>query len=75
VLERAVGADPARDAVLAQVFDGDLAAAPKRLREFLRAVGIKTDFADYGVPEDDSRRMVAQALDGVRGKNFIGART
>jgi phosphonate metabolism-associated iron-containing alcohol dehydrogenase len=74
VLERAAGADPGRDAVLAQIFDGDLAGAPARLRAFLRAVGVKTEFADYGVPEEDSRRMVANALDGVRGKNFIGAR-
>jgi hypothetical protein len=74
VLERAVGADPRRDAVLAAIFDGDLAGAPRKLREFLRRVGVKTEFADYGVPEEDSRRMVAAALDGVRGKNFIGAR-
>ena len=73
VLERAVGADPGRDAVLASIFDGDLAGAPRRLREFLRAVGVKTEFADYGVDEADSRRMVAHAMEGVRGKNFIGA--
>ena len=75
VLERAVGSDAGRDAVLARIFDADLANAPRRLREFLRAVGVKTEFADYGVPEEDSRRMVAHALDGVRGKNFIGMRT
>ena len=74
VLERAAGADPARDAVLAQVFDGGLAGAPQRLREFLRAVGVKTEFADYGVDAAESSRMVADALDGVRGKNFVGAR-
>ena len=73
VLERARGRDAGRDAILAQVFDGDLAGAPARLREFLRAVGVKTEFADYGVAEEDSRRMVAQALEGVRGRNFIGA--
>jgi phosphonate metabolism-associated iron-containing alcohol dehydrogenase len=73
VLERAIGADPARDAVLAQVFDGDLEGAPRRLRDFLGRVGVKTEFADYGVAEADSMRMVANALDGVRGKNFIGA--
>jgi len=75
VLERAAGTDPARDAVLAQVFDGDLAGAPRRLREFLQAVGVKTEFADYGVDATESRRMVDHALDGVRGKNFIGARS
>jgi hypothetical protein len=74
VLERARGADPGRDAVLAAVFDGDLGGAPRRLREFLARVGVKTEFADYGVTEEDSRRMVAQALDGVRGRNFIGVR-
>jgi alcohol dehydrogenase class IV len=73
VLERAIGADASRDAVLAAIF-GDLAAAPGKLREFLRALGVKTEFSDYGVPEADSRRMVAQALDGVRGRNFIGNR-
>jgi alcohol dehydrogenase class IV len=74
VLERARGADPDRDAVLAQVFGGDLAGAPARLRAFLAGVGISSDFADYGVPPEESRRMVANALDGVRGRNFIGAR-
>ena len=74
VLERATGADPGRDAVLAQVFDGDLAGAPRRLRLFLESVGVSSDFSDYGVAGDESARMVAQALDGVRGRNFIGAR-
>ena len=73
-LERAVGADPGRDTVLAAIFDGDLAGAPRRLREFLASVGVKTEFADYGVAEQDSRRMIANALDGVRGKNFVGNR-
>jgi phosphonate metabolism-associated iron-containing alcohol dehydrogenase len=74
VLERAVGADPARDAVLAMVFDGDLKAAPRRLADFLARVGVDSDFGAYGVSEEDSRRMVAQAMEGVRGRNFIGAR-
>jgi len=73
VLERAVGADPARDAVLAAIFGGDLAGAPRRLREFLASVGVKTEFSDYGVDATDSGRMVAHALEGVRGRNFIGA--
>ena len=74
VLERALGKDAGRDAVLAQVFDGDLAAAPHRLRAFLESVGVATEFAAYGVSEADSLRMVEHALEGVRGKNFIGAR-
>ena len=73
VLRRAVGADPGRDAVLAQVFDGDLEGAPAKLEAFLRRVGVSPDFAAYGVGEEESRRMVAHALGGVRGKNFVGS--
>ena len=73
VLERAIGVDPGRDAVLGSVFNDDLRNAPRRLVEFLERVGVQTEFAAYGVTDDDSRRMVAQAMDGVRGKNFIGA--
>jgi phosphonate metabolism-associated iron-containing alcohol dehydrogenase len=73
VLERAIGVDPGRDAVLASVFDGDLHEAPRRLTAFLESVGVDSDFGAYGVSEDDSRRMVAQAMEGARGRNFIGA--
>ncbi len=73
VLERAMGREAGRDAVLAAVFDHDLAQAPGRLRAFLERVGVATGFAAYGVDDADSRRMVAHALDGVRGRNFIGA--
>ncbi len=73
VLQRALGVDPDRDAVLAAVFDGDLEGAPARLGGFIRSLGVGTEFADYRVDEADSRRMVDEAMDGVRGKNFIGA--
>jgi hypothetical protein len=73
VLERAIGIDAGRDALLATVFDGDLGAAPRRLTAFLESVGVESDFGAYGVSDDDSRRMVAQAMEGVRGRNFIGA--
>ena len=73
VLERAMGRDPDRDAVLAAVFDGDLPGAPRRLRAFIESAGVATEFDAYGVDEADSRRMVAHAMEGVRGKNFIGA--
>lgn len=73
VLRRALGADAGRDAVLARIFDDGLADAPAQLEAFLQRVGVATDFAHYGVDEADARRMVAHALDGVRGRNFIGA--
>jgi phosphonate metabolism-associated iron-containing alcohol dehydrogenase len=73
VLERARGRDASRDALLARVFDGDLDGAPERLRAFLRGLGVDPEFAAYGVAEGESRRIVAHALEGVRGRNFIGA--
>jgi len=73
VLERAIGRSAERDAVLARVFGGALSDAPRVLRDFLERVGVSTRFESYGVTAADSERMVAAALDGVRGKNFIGA--
>ncbi|MNP86868.1 hypothetical protein D3C76_1873660 [compost metagenome] len=57
-----------------QVFGPDLDQARVRLREFLQSLGVKTDFADYGVDADEAQAMIAHALQGARGKNFIGAR-
>jgi phosphonate metabolism-associated iron-containing alcohol dehydrogenase len=73
VLERALGADAGRDAVLARIFDGDLASAPRRLTQFLEELGVSTRFASYGVSDARRDEMIAAALEGVRGKNFIGA--
>jgi phosphonate metabolism-associated iron-containing alcohol dehydrogenase len=73
VLERARGIDRDRDAVLASIFDGDLNGAPDRLARFLEHVGVATDFDAYGVDAAEAQRMVADAMDGVRGRNFIGA--
>jgi hypothetical protein len=38
-------------------------------------VGVCTRFSAFGVSTDDEARIVTAALDGVRGKNFIGAGT
>jgi phosphonate metabolism-associated iron-containing alcohol dehydrogenase len=73
VLARASGIDHGRDAVLARIFGEDLGAAPARLTRFLEELGVSTRFSAYGVSTDDEARIVTAALDGVRGKNFIGA--
>ncbi len=72
VLERAIGVDLRRDAVLAEIF-GDLSDAPQRLAAFLQRLGVSTEFAAYGVGAADAQAMVADAIGGVRGRNFIGA--
>lgn len=74
VLERAIGQSPERDAVLERAL-GDLDAAPGRLVRFIEALGVRTRFADYGVSDDQALQMVAHALTGARGKNFIGTHT
>ncbi|SEN52146.1 phosphonate metabolism-associated iron-containing alcohol dehydrogenase [Pseudomonas sp. ok272] len=73
VLGLAWGRDRGRDQVLQRVFGDDLGQAQARLRGFLHGLGVKTEFADYGVPEAEARAMIASALQGARGKNFIGA--
>ena len=73
VLDRALGVDAGRDAVLARIFGQDLASAPAHLTRFLEELGVSTRFASYGVSAEDEQSLVAAALDGVRGRNFIGA--
>ena len=73
VLKRALGADAGRDAVLARVFDCKLIEAPAFLTAFLEQLGVSTRFETYGVSAAESEKMIVNALDGVRGKNFIGA--
>ena len=71
VLERALGRRADRDAVLAQAL-GPNAGAPQRLAAFIERLGVKTRFADYGVSDEQAEQMVAHALTGARGRNFIG---
>lgn len=71
VLERALGQRADRDAVLERAL-GPLAGAPQRLAAFIEKLGVKTRFADYGVSDDEAQAMVAHALTGARGRNFIG---
>lgn len=73
VLERALGADRDRDAVLERIFGPRLSEAPRRLTAFLEELGVSTRFASYGVSESEASHMIANAMEGVRGKNFIGA--
>jgi hypothetical protein len=72
VLERAIGHDAGRDAVLAQALRMPLADAPRQLAAFIESLGVKTRFADYGVGEDEAREMLLHAQSGARGRNFIG---
>ncbi|MES2584269.1 MAG: iron-containing alcohol dehydrogenase PsrA [Pseudomonadota bacterium] len=73
VLEKAWAKSPDRDRTLQRLFGPDLSVATRRLRDFLQSLGIKTEFADYGVANSEALAMIARAMEGARGKNFIGA--
>jgi alcohol dehydrogenase len=45
------------------------------LTAFLQGLGVKTDPSVYGVSSSDWARLVDKALEGERGRNFIGRRT
>jgi phosphonate metabolism-associated iron-containing alcohol dehydrogenase len=72
VLELAIGQREDRDQVLEQALGAPLADAPQRLCVFIESLGVKTSFADYGVDEEEARKMMLHAQGGARGKNFIG---
>lgn len=74
VLARAMGLRADRDAVLAQAL-GPLEHAQQRLRDFIESLGVRTRFIDYGVDDAQAQIMIAHALTGARGRNFIGSET
>ncbi|MGF0239039.1 iron-containing alcohol dehydrogenase PsrA [Rhodococcus sp. IEGM1300] len=73
VLGLAWGHDEARDRTLQRVFGSDLQKAQDQLREFLHSLDVKTEFTDYGVTAQEAEQMINFAMQGARGKNFIGS--
>ncbi|MGJ7573471.1 iron-containing alcohol dehydrogenase PsrA [Variovorax sp. RB2P76] len=73
VLEKAWARSPDRDRTLQRLFGADLSVGAGRLRDFLQGLGVKTEFADYGVADGEAAAMIARAMEGARGRNFIGA--
>lgn len=59
---------------LSAIFDGNLREGADRLDQLFRRLGVSTDPASYGIPGSEWESMVASALDGERGQNFIGSR-
>ncbi len=73
VLEMALGRSASRDAVLAEALGRPLEQAPARLTAFLEGLGVPARFAAYGLAEQEAQDLIARALTGARGRNFIGA--
>jgi phosphonate metabolism-associated iron-containing alcohol dehydrogenase len=62
-----------RDAVLVRVFGPQVADPAAALEAFLGSLGVDTRFSAYGVTEADARGMIDGAMQGPRGRNFVGA--
>ena len=69
----AQGKRPDRDAVLSKVFGEQVTDPASALEAFLGKLGVDTQFSTYGVTEKDARGMIDGAMQGPRGRNFIGA--
>lgn len=72
VMRSVIGQNADCDAALRRIFGDDLEAGLIRLEEFLKALGVSTRATDYGVSAENWRAAIADALDGERGRNFIG---
>jgi phosphonate metabolism-associated iron-containing alcohol dehydrogenase len=72
VWRMAEGHNAERDRLLGSVFDAGVQQGATLLEAFLESVGVSTAFSDYGVDDAIATRIISDALDGVRGKNFIG---
>jgi phosphonate metabolism-associated iron-containing alcohol dehydrogenase len=74
VMASVIGADAAADAALKRIFGDDLTAGVARLAAFLEGLGVSTSPGDYGVSGADFRDLITGALEGERGRNFIGSK-
>ena len=74
VLRSVIGLDAGCDAALAQIFGTDLRTGADRLQGFLEELGVSTRPADHGVGSKEWEAIVADAVGGERGLNFIGSK-
>lgn len=73
VMEAALGFDDDCDATIAAIFDCDAPVAPAKLRAVLASLGVDLDPSNYGFDAASWRAIVTTAIDGPRGRNFIGS--
>lgn len=74
IMQQAFGHDPEVDRHLQAVFCADTTnQAINHLRNFLEGLGVSTDHKTYGISDIQWQNMLAHALTGPRGQNFIGS--
>lgn len=66
------GANPDCDAALTAIFD-NLHSAPQQLRKFLDGLGVPATPKQMGIDDEEWQSILADAFEGPRGRNFIGA--
>lgn len=74
VMRSVIGRDAACDDALKRIFGDDLAKGADRLEAFLTGLGVSTRATDYGVTHENWIGAINEALEGERGRNFIGTR-
>jgi phosphonate metabolism-associated iron-containing alcohol dehydrogenase len=72
VMQWSIGADAQCDANLRRIFGADLRSGAERLKAVIESLGVSSDPADYGLDATEWQSLVARAMQGERGKNFIG---
>jgi len=74
VMQMALGQDEQLDQFLLSIFDArNGPQAVSALSGFLQGLGVSTDPASYGVSPEQWQQRIVQAMQGPRGRNFIGA--
>ena len=59
---------------LAEIFGPDLSEGARHLESMLAGLGVSPDPASYGLSAQEWTALVADALEGERGRNFIGSK-
>lgn len=72
VMRSVIGANETCDDALRAIFGDDLASGAARLEALLGELDVATDFSAYGVTASEWKQWVNDAVDGERGRNFIG---
>jgi phosphonate metabolism-associated iron-containing alcohol dehydrogenase len=74
VMRSGIGASPACDNALRRIFGENLEDGSQSLAGFLNGLGVAADHSSLGIRDDEWRSWVNDAIDGERGRNFIGLR-
>ena len=64
--------DDQQAAAICAIFEKDLEGGAVELEDFLLSLGVKLNYFDYGISKLEFLKIVSDAFDGERGRNFLG---